>query len=86
MAAAQAPKASEWGDEVSAAVVERSEHRLSTEISSARIDISRELATLRVDVARNLSSMRVELLKWSFLFWIGQVATTAGLLAFLLRR
>jgi len=25
------------------------------------------------------------LLKWSFLFWVGQVAAVAGLLAFMLR-
>ena len=30
--------------------------------------------------------MRVELLKWSFLFWVGQVAAMAGLLAYMLPR
>jgi hypothetical protein len=85
MAAAQVPKASEWSDEVSAAVIDRFEHRLSVEVAAVRLDVSRELATLRVDVARDLSALRVELLKWSFLFWIGQVATMAGLLAFMLR-
>jgi len=85
MGAAQVPKSSEWGDEVSAAVIDRFEHRLSTEISAVRVDVSRELATLRVDVAREVSALRVEWLKWSFLFWIGQVATMASLLAFMLR-
>jgi hypothetical protein len=58
---------------------------MSRELSALRVDVSRELATLRVDVAHDISALRVELLKWSFLFWIGQVATTAGLLAFMLR-
>ena len=55
-------------------------------MSAVRIDVSRELASLRVDVARELSVLRIELLKWSFLFWIVQIATIAGLLAFMLRR
>lgn len=86
MAAAPAPKMSEWSEEVSTAVIERFEQRLSVEIAAVRVDVSREFGTLRVDVARELSALRVELLKWSFLFWIGQVATMAGLLAFMLRR
>lgn len=86
MAAAQVPKASEWCDEVSTAVIDRFERRLSVEIGAVRVDVSRELATLRFDVARDLSALRVELLKWSFFFWIGQVATIAGLLAFMLQR
>jgi hypothetical protein len=79
-------KASDWSDDVPATVADRFEHRLAVEISAVRIDVSRELASLRVDVARELSGLRIELLKWSFVFWIGQVATMAGLLAFMLRR
>jgi hypothetical protein len=75
----------EWSDEVLTTVVDRFEHRLAIEMSAMRVDVSRELSALRVDVARDISALRVELLKWSFLFWIGQVATMAGLLAFMLR-
>ena len=79
-------KAPDWSDDVPATVVDRFEHRLAVEMSAVRIDVSRELASMRVDVARELSGLRIELLKWSFLFWIGQIATIAGLLAFMLRR
>jgi hypothetical protein len=65
--------------------VGRFERRLAREISTVRVDISRELSAFRVDVARDLSTHRGELLKWSFLFWVGQVATMAALLAFMLR-
>jgi hypothetical protein len=65
--------------------IDRFERGLATEISGLRVDVSREFANLRVDVARDVSALRVELLKWSFLFWVGQVATMAGLLAFMLR-
>ena len=34
---------------------------------------------------RRLAETRVDLLKWSFLFWIGQVAAIGGMLAFALR-
>jgi hypothetical protein len=43
------------------------------------------MSALRSDVARDLSGVRSELLKWSFLFWVGQVATIAALLGFMLR-
>ena len=34
------------------------------------------------DLRKEMSTQRVELLRWSFLFWIGQVATSAGLISF----
>jgi hypothetical protein len=85
----------EWSDVLTAAV-DRFEHRLTTEILSVRVDFTRELSTfrqevtrelssLRQDLTRDLSGVRVELLKWSFLFWVGQVAAMAGLLALMLR-
>ena len=75
----------EWTEDVVTMAVDRFEGRLTTEISSLRVDMVRELSALRQDVTRDLSAVRVELLKWSFLFWIGQVAAMAGLLAFMLR-
>ena len=75
----------EWSDEVLTTAIDRFERGLATEISALRADVSREFANLRVDVARDVSALRVELLKWSFVFWVGQVATMAGLLAFMLR-
>jgi hypothetical protein len=41
---------------------------------------------MRQDFTRDLSCVRVALLKWSFLFWVGQVAAMAGVLAFMIRR
>ncbi len=39
------------------------------------------LTAIRQEIATN----RVELLKWSFLFWAGQITTIAGLLALVFR-
>jgi hypothetical protein len=43
--------------------------------------LAEETGKLRQEIATS----RVELLKWSFLFWVGQLAAMAGLLAFMLR-
>ena len=75
----------EWSDEVLTAAADRFERRLGTEMSALRLEMSRDLSALRVDLARDTAALRVELLKWSFLFWVGQVATMAGLLALMLR-
>src|SRR5262245_30619177 len=76
----------EWTDEVLATTVERFERRLTTEISSLKVDLTREISVLRQDITKGLSDVRVELLKWSFLFWVGQLAAVAGLLAFMMRQ
>jgi len=75
----------EWTDDVVTSAVERFDRRVTAEISSLRVDMTRELAALRQDFTKDLSAVRVELLKWSFVFWVGQVAAIAGLLAFMLR-
>ena len=55
-------------------------HTMATESFERRL--SDEMGKLRLDLA----NLRFEILKWSFLFWIGQVATTAGVLGFLVSR
>jgi hypothetical protein len=76
----------EWTDDVVTIAVERFEHRLTTELTMVRVEMTREISALRQDFTRDLSDVRVELLKWSFLFWVGQVAAMAGLLAFMLSK
>jgi hypothetical protein len=57
-----------------------------------RIDVRLERFALREDfikgfsgIREEMAALRVELLRWSFAFWIGQVAATAGLMALLIR-
>lgn len=59
-----------WSEHVLTAASDRFERRLAEELSRFRQDVTQELATTRI-----------EMLKWSFVFWIGQVAAIAGLLA-----
>ena len=49
--------------------------------SGLHVAIAEGLATIRTDV----SDARADVLRWSFLFWIGQFAATAALLGILLR-
>lgn len=57
-----------------------------------RLDVRLERFALREDLIKGfaeirdeMAALRVELLRWSFAFWIGQVAATAGLMALLIR-
>ena len=59
---------------------ERLERRLAEEISALRFEMHQGFAAIRQDTAVSY----VAWLRWSFLFWIGQVATLAGLLALML--
>jgi hypothetical protein len=47
--------------------------------------LRQEIGRYVCDVRQDVGTARVELFKWSFLFWIGQLAAMAGLLAFMLR-
>ena len=75
----------EWTQHVLTLAEVRFERRLTQEISAFRVEITRELAALRQDFTRELASVRVELIRWSFLFWIGQVGVTIGMMALMLR-
>ena len=72
----------DWSDQVLTAAADRFERRLSEEISTLRVELHDGLLSVR----QELATTRVEMLKWSFLFWLGQVAAMAGLLGFMLRR
>ena len=71
-----------WSEQVLSASADRFERRLTEETSKLRVELHEGLAGVR----QELATTRFELLRWSFLFWIGQVGAMAGLLAFMLRR
>jgi hypothetical protein len=45
-----------------------------------------KLSALRLEMQKGFGDLRVEVLRWSFLFWIGQLAAVAGLLSFMLSK
>ena len=71
----------EWSEQVLSRATDRFERRLAEEVGALRTEMHAGFA----DIRQELATTRVEMLKWSFLFWIGQVATIAALLSFMLR-
>jgi chromosome segregation ATPase len=61
---------------------------MRAEMSVFRSEVREDLATVRLDFA-NLrledAAARFELLKWSFVFWLGQVFAVAGVMVLVLR-
>jgi hypothetical protein len=62
-----------------------SRKNVRVELATFRSDVKAEFATVRSEVKADLALTRAEVLKWSFLFWIGQVAAVGAVMAFLLR-
>ena len=71
----------EWTEHVLAVASDRFERRLAEELADFRVEIGKQFA----DVRNEMSSMRVELLRWSFVFWLGQITVIAAMLAYMLR-
>jgi len=75
----------DWSEQVLSVASDRFERRLTDEISTLRDEMRNTLNEGLTSVRQELATTRVETLKWSFVFWVGQVAAMAGLLAFMLR-
>ena len=68
-------------EEVMTVCLERFDRRIAEEVSGLRVQIAQSESTLRGDIAAG----RVEFIKWSFIFWVGQVLAVTGILTVLLR-
>ena len=82
----------DWTAEVIGIVGDRFERRLTEETSQLRIEMTQGFAGLRHEMAagfaavhQEMAGQRFELLKWAFLFWVGQFFAVAGLIAVLIR-
>jgi hypothetical protein len=68
-------------------VVDTFERRLGDECARLRSDVRSEMKELRSELGSafkvEVANVRADLLKWSFLFWLGQVAAVYGLVAVL---
>ena len=56
-------------------------HEMVTSDASLHTEIAQQGATLRQEMTVN----QFQLLKWAFLFWVGQVVTVVGLIGVMLR-
>ena len=57
------------------------EQRLAEELSKVRF----EIAHARSDMTNAVSNLKFDLLKWCFLFWIGQLAAMTAIVGLLLQ-
>jgi hypothetical protein len=67
---------------------EKFEARLSVALADLRVTMAEGFANLRREMAEmrvEMSEMRSDTIKWSFLFWIGQVAVIIAALSYMLR-
>ena len=68
-----------WRSDMLAMAQERFDRRLAEELALFRQDMVQSMSDLRIDLHREIQTTRVDLMKWSFLFWIGQLAAVGGL-------
>jgi hypothetical protein len=61
------------------------EGRLRQEMGGLEGRLRQEMGGLEGRLHKEIGGQRVESLRWSFVFWIGQVAAMAALLGFMLR-
>lgn len=59
---------------------DRFERHVSEESAKLRAEVREQCAVLRADFRVELAGVRADFIKWSFLFWVGQAVTIAGLL------
>jgi hypothetical protein len=72
----------DWSDVVLTTVSERFERRLTEEVATLRV----EIATLGGHLRQEFAKDRFELLKWMFVFWIGQLAAMSAIMSFMLHK
>ena len=55
-------------------------HELN-DVHFARFDakLDQRLAEVKAELRQEIAGLRADLIKWMFVFWVGNVATTAGL-------
>jgi ATP phosphoribosyltransferase regulatory subunit HisZ len=56
---------------------------LEKQLAELRADLEKQMASLRTELKTEIAEVRVDLIKWMFIFWIGQVAAVFGLIKFL---
>jgi hypothetical protein len=78
----------EWKEDVLETACERFERRLSEEAAGVHREVNvvrLEVANLRVDTTQQMARMHTSLLRWMFVFWIGQLMAFTGIVATVLR-
>jgi hypothetical protein len=58
---------------------------LQQAVTELRGEFQREISRVEVGLRKELQDLRTDILKWSFAFWVGNVAALSGILLAMLR-
>jgi len=61
------------------------EGSLRQDMAKMEVGLRQDMAKMEAGLRQDMAAGRVELLKWCFLFWIGQVVAITGILGVMLR-
>ncbi|MSO82775.1 MAG: hypothetical protein EXQ53_05715 [Acidobacteria bacterium] len=64
---------------------ERLDRRIAEVSASFDRRLAEEISKFRVEMVEKMSDLRFDLLKWNFLFWVGQLAAITAILSVMLR-
>ena len=74
-------------EEIIEIVEEKFERRLSEELGKLRIEMAEmkselrgEMADMKSELNNKMGSMRADIIKWMFVFWVGQIGVMIGIL------
>jgi copper chaperone CopZ len=54
---------------------------LENKIAEVKVDLERKIIEFKTDLENKIAGVKIDLIKWMFIFWIGQVGTILGILA-----
>jgi hypothetical protein len=61
------------------------DRRMADVSASFERRVNEEISRFRLEMIERMSELRFDLLKWNFLFWIGQLAAMTAILGVMLR-
>ena len=61
-------------------VEEKFERRLSEEIAGLEVRLTEKISQNYNDLSEKISGTRADMIKWMFIFWVGQVGVILGIL------
>jgi hypothetical protein len=61
------------------------EERLDRRIAEVSATLDRKSAEIKAELRLEMATLKFDLLKWNFLFWVGQLAALTAILSVMLR-
>jgi len=64
-------------------VLDTSVDRYERRLVEVKGDLEKEITSTKADLGKEIANTKAELIKWMFIFWLGQIAVVVGVLAYL---